>query len=184
MFSTKFWLCWTPHRLVRAPTPRTRKFTATVPHSIQEYRNLIPGDNLVMEYYPILGKVEILLVAKCHRNRNKLLQESTLVFCINFFNLPYSEKRGHLNYYDGLLKPDKREMSFAETAPRFPNSLLILQFSCYRVTWLRWKSTPSDWTWNWFSNSLRTWARQISAAHPVGTGHPNMARYWTFIFSK
>ena len=53
-----------------------------------------------MDYYLILGKIEILLIAECYRNRRKLIQESTLamVFCINFFNLPYNEKRGHLNY--------------------------------------------------------------------------------------
>ena len=76
-------------------------------HLIQVHRNLIPGGNLAMEYYPIHRKVEILLITKCRRNRNKLLQESTLILCINFFNLPYSEKRGHLNY-DGLLIPYKK----------------------------------------------------------------------------
>ena len=78
-----------------------------------------------MEYYPFLGKVEILLIAKCHRNRNKFQQESTLVFCINFFNLPYSEKRGHLNYYDALSKPDKKRNVICRTKKPLPTSPIV-----------------------------------------------------------
>ena len=61
---------------------------------------------------------------------------------------------------------------------------IAILISCYRITWLRWKSNPSDWTWNWFSNSLRTCLRKRSTAQPMVTGNPNMARYWTFIFAK
>ena len=134
-----------------------------------------------MDYYLIRGKVEILLIVECYRNWNKLLQESILVLCINVFSIPYSEKEGHLNYY----ADKKRNVIWQkrEITQRFPDSLLILLFLCYRDTWLRWKSTPPDWTCNWFWNLL-TMARQISTAHQVLTGHPNVARYRTFIFSK
>ena len=53
-----------------------RHFTLTVPLSTQVYKwvpaNLMLGGNPAMNYHPIQGGVEILLVASCYRNRDKL----------------------------------------------------------------------------------------------------------------
>ena len=50
-----------------------RHFTPTVPLSTQVYKwvpaNLMPGGNLAMDWHPIQGGVEILLVASYYRNR-------------------------------------------------------------------------------------------------------------------
>ena len=49
-----------------------RHFTLTVPLSTQVYKwvpaNLMLGDNPAMDWHPIQGGVEILLVASCHGN--------------------------------------------------------------------------------------------------------------------
>ena len=51
-----------------------RHFTLTVPLSTQVYKwvpaNLMLGDNPAMDWHPIQGGVEILLVASCHGNRS------------------------------------------------------------------------------------------------------------------
>ena len=53
-----------------------RHFTLTVPLSTQVYRwvpaNLMLGGNPAMDQHPIQEGVEILLVASCYRNRDKL----------------------------------------------------------------------------------------------------------------
>ena len=53
-----------------------RHFTLTVPLSTQVYKwvpaNLMLGGNPAMDWNPIQGGVEILLVALCYRNRDKL----------------------------------------------------------------------------------------------------------------
>ena len=53
-----------------------RHFTLTVPLSTQVYKwvpaNLMPGDNPTMDQHPIQGGVEILLIASCYRNWDKL----------------------------------------------------------------------------------------------------------------
>ena len=53
-----------------------RHFTLTVPLSTQVYKwvqaNLILGGNPAMDKHPIQGGVEILLVASCYRNQDKL----------------------------------------------------------------------------------------------------------------
>jgi len=50
--------------------------TLTVPLSIQVYKwvpaKLMLGGNPAMDWHPIQGGVEILLVASCYRNRDKL----------------------------------------------------------------------------------------------------------------
>ena len=56
-----------------------RHFTLTVPLSTQVYKwvpaNLMLGaGNPAMDYHPIQGGVEILSVASCYRNRDKLRQ--------------------------------------------------------------------------------------------------------------
>ena len=51
-----------------------RHLTLTVPLSTQGYKwvpaNLMLGGNPSMDWHPIQGGVEILLVASCHGNRN------------------------------------------------------------------------------------------------------------------
>ena len=51
-----------------------RHFTLTVPLSTQVYKwvpaNLMLGGNPAMDWHPIQGGVEILLVASCHGNRS------------------------------------------------------------------------------------------------------------------
>ena len=51
-----------------------RHFTLTVPLSPQVYKwvlaNLMLGGNPEMDWHPIKGGVEILLVASCHGNRS------------------------------------------------------------------------------------------------------------------
>ena len=53
-----------------------RHFTLTVPLSTQVYKwvpaNLMLGCNPAMDWHPIQGGVDILLVASCYRNRDKL----------------------------------------------------------------------------------------------------------------
>ena len=52
----------------------TRHLTLTVPLSIQVYKwvpaNLMLGGNPAMDWHPIQGGVEKLLVASCHGNRS------------------------------------------------------------------------------------------------------------------
>ena len=52
----------------------TRHLTLTVPLSTQVYKwvpaNLMLGGNPAMDWYPIQGGVEKLLVASCHGNRS------------------------------------------------------------------------------------------------------------------
>ena len=74
----------TPERAVRVRAlagdivlcPWARHFTLTVPLSTQVYKwvpaNIMLGGNPAMDYHPIQGGVEILLVASCYRNRDKL----------------------------------------------------------------------------------------------------------------
>ena len=54
-----------------------RHFTLTVPLSTQVYKwvptSLMLGGNPAMDQHPIQGGVEILLVASCYGNRDKLL---------------------------------------------------------------------------------------------------------------
>ena len=56
--------------------PWARHFTLTVPLSTQVYKwvpaNLMLGGNPAMDQHPIQGGVEILLVASCYGNRDKL----------------------------------------------------------------------------------------------------------------
>ena len=51
-----------------------RHFTPTVPLSTKVYKwvpaNLMLGGNPAMNWHPIQGRVEILPVASCHRNRS------------------------------------------------------------------------------------------------------------------
>ena len=51
-----------------------RHLTLTVPLSTQVYKwvpaNLMLGGNPAMDWHPIQGGVEILLVASCHRNQS------------------------------------------------------------------------------------------------------------------
>ena len=60
----------------------TRHFTLTVPLSTQVYKwvpaKLTLGGNLVMDWYPIQGGVEIPSVASCDRNRDKLQPDRPL----------------------------------------------------------------------------------------------------------
>ena len=53
---------------------RARHLTLTVPLSTQVYKwvpaNLMLGGNPAMDWHPIQGGVEILLVASCHGNRS------------------------------------------------------------------------------------------------------------------
>ena len=57
-------------------------FTLTVPLSTQVYKwvpaKLMLGGNLVMDWYPIQGGVEIPSVASCDRNRDKLQPDRPL----------------------------------------------------------------------------------------------------------
>ena len=79
------WLvCSTPKRAVRVRALAgdielcswARHFTLTVPLSSQVYKwvpaNLMLGGNPAMDKHPIQGREEILLVASCYRNRDKL----------------------------------------------------------------------------------------------------------------
>ena len=53
-----------------------RQFTLKVPLSTQVYKwvlaNLMLGSNPAMDYHPIQGGVEVLLVPSCYRNQDKL----------------------------------------------------------------------------------------------------------------
>ena len=72
----------TPERVVRVQALAgdivfcswARHFTLTVPLSTQVYKwvpaNLMLGGNPAMDWHPIQGGVEILLVASCHGNRS------------------------------------------------------------------------------------------------------------------
>ena len=79
------WLvCLTPERAVRVQALArdivlcfwARHFTLAMPLSTQVYKwvlaNLMLGGNPAMDWHPIQGGVEILLVASCYRNRHKL----------------------------------------------------------------------------------------------------------------
>ena len=74
-----------------------RYFTLTVPLSTQVYKwvstnLLVPGGNPVMDYHPIQGGVEILLVASCYRNQDKLRSDGPLGSYADFtFYLPVVE---------------------------------------------------------------------------------------------
>ena len=59
-----------------------RHFTLTVPLSTQVYKmgtgEFNAGGNPAMDWHPIQGGVEILLVASCYRNRDKLWPDGSL----------------------------------------------------------------------------------------------------------
>ena len=59
-----------------------RHFTLTVPLSTQVYKwvpaNLMLGGNPAMDWHPIQGGVEILSVASCYGNRDKLRRDGPL----------------------------------------------------------------------------------------------------------
>ena len=59
-----------------------RHFTLTVPLSTQVYKwvpaNLMLGGNPAIDQHPIQGGVEILSVASCYRNRDKLRPDGPL----------------------------------------------------------------------------------------------------------
>ena len=80
-------VCSTPERMVRVRVLAgnivlcswARHFTPTVPLSTQVngYRRNA-GGNPAMDWHPIQGGVEILLVASCHANRDKLRPDGPL----------------------------------------------------------------------------------------------------------
>ena len=69
-----------------------RHLTLTMPLSTQVYKcvpaNLILGGNPAMDYHPIQGGVEILSVASCYGNRDKLRPDGPLGPNADF-TLPY-----------------------------------------------------------------------------------------------
>ena len=72
-----------------------RHFTLAVPLSTQVYKwvpvNLMLGGNPALGQHPIQGEVEILLVASCYRNRDKLQPDGPLGsnadFTISYVNI-------------------------------------------------------------------------------------------------
>ena len=80
----------TPERALRVRAPAgdivlcswARHFTLTVPLSTQVYKwvpaNLMLGGNPAMDQHPIQGGVEILSVASCYGNRDKLRLDGPL----------------------------------------------------------------------------------------------------------
>ena len=65
-----------------------RHFTLTVPLSTQVYKmgtgEFNAGGNPAMDWHPIQGGVEILLVASCYRNRDKLRPDGPLGSYVDF----------------------------------------------------------------------------------------------------
>ena len=64
------------------------------PRYINGYRNLNAGGNPAMDYHPIQGGVEILLVTSCYRNLDKLRPDGPLglyadLTCTPSFMCPY-----------------------------------------------------------------------------------------------
>ena len=54
------------------------------------------GGNPAMDWHPIQGEVEILLVASCHGNREKLRPDGPLGSCANFTYLHCKSERSVL----------------------------------------------------------------------------------------
>ena len=71
-----------------------RHFTLTVPLSTQVYKwvpaNLMLGGNLAMDQHPIQGGVEILSVASCYGNRDKLRPDGPLGTNADFTFYPWN----------------------------------------------------------------------------------------------
>ena len=65
-----------------------RHFTLTVPLSTQVYKmgtgEFNAGGNPAMDWHPIQGGVEILLVTSCYRNRDKLWPDGPLDSYVDF----------------------------------------------------------------------------------------------------
>ena len=82
-----------------------KHFTLTVPLSTQVYNwvpvNLMLGGNPVMDWHPIQGGVEILLVTSCYGNQDKVRLDRPQLVCMQ--TLPTEYDNGLKNQWD--IKP-------------------------------------------------------------------------------
>ena len=67
--------------------------TFTVPLSTHIPANYLLGGNPVLDFYPILGGLEILPVALRYRNRDKLWPDGPLGSCADVTLLPFAGKK-------------------------------------------------------------------------------------------